>query len=407
MAQVRDGKETYEVIRLGSWGGNSAVDAFGRQRMSEPFTLLDSTLRYSKQTELWDEALTGSATTNYLVNESSLELKTTTASGDIAHRQTKRYLPYEPGKSQRVECSFVMNRPIAGLKQQVGYFDSENGVFLQSNGTAVQIVRRSYVTGSTVDVAVNQADWNLDKLDGTGDSGLVLDVTKANILIMDLEWLGVGGVRIGFVIDNRIVYAHHFKNANNLSTVYMTTATLPVAYRIENTGAIASPATLKQIACTVISEGGYNMEGQKYPALTVPTLKACGTTETLCAAIRLKAGRTKNVVFPTAVSAVSDSNAPFEWKIRLNPTLTGGSWTDAANGRGNVEVNTTATFSGGTIIGSGYVSGGSGVDFPEGRGILNALGVTIGGVSDVLVITVVGSKANAEALANIHWSELY
>ena len=156
---------------------SGALDAFGRQRFSQPFTLFDSMLRYSKRTDLWDEAVVSGGTTNYLTNESSLELKTTVASGDTVLRRSRRHLPYQPGKSLMIMASFVGNAPIAGLVQEVGYFDDDNGIILRANGTSVQFVVRSSATGTIQENVVSQAEWNIDSLPA-------LDFTKANIFLV-------------------------------------------------------------------------------------------------------------------------------------------------------------------------------------------------------------------------------
>jgi hypothetical protein len=147
-------------------------------------------------------------------------------------------MSYQPGKSLLNLNTFVMNAQESGLEQRVGMFDANNGIFFEDTGTAYQIVRRSYTSGSSVDDPILQSAWNGDKLDGTGASGYTLDPTKATIMFADYEWLGMGAVRIGFVIDGRFIVAHTFKNANDLTTVYMQTANLPIRYEIETTGTI-------------------------------------------------------------------------------------------------------------------------------------------------------------------------
>jgi len=239
----------------------ASVDAFGRLRVSNPYTLFDSQNRYQKDTQ-FNETLTGSGTSTYVANESSVDLAVTTASGDKVVRQTNRVFPYQPGKSLEVLATFVMNAGKTNLRQRVGYFNTDNGVFFQVSGTTNSFVLRTNTSGTPSDVrTVNQADWNGDKLDGTGASGLTLDITKAQILYMDFEWLGVGSVRCGFIINGQIIICHTFNNANDIDKVYMTTAILPIRYEIENTGAAASASTLTQICSSVISEGGYDRNG--------------------------------------------------------------------------------------------------------------------------------------------------
>src|SRR5210317_2037092 len=218
-----------EPTVIGGGDGSTAYDAFGRLRVSEPFTIYDSTNVLSKN-NLFDESLTGSGTVTYTSNKSTVNLNVTTASGDKVIRQSKRVMSYQPGKSLLNLNTFVMNAQESGLKQRVGMFDANNGIFFEDTGTGYQIVRRTYVTGSAVDTDVSQASWNGDKLDGTGASSYTLDPTKATIMFTDYEWLGMGSVRVGFIIDGKYIVAHTFLNSNNLDTVYMQTANLPIRY---------------------------------------------------------------------------------------------------------------------------------------------------------------------------------
>jgi hypothetical protein len=409
MAQVRRGGEQFETTieadhrgQLIQKGPDSGmVDAFGRQRFSEPFTLFDSMLRYSKRTDQWDEAVVGSGSTNYLVNESSLELKTTVASGDTALRRTRKHFPYQPGKSIMVLASFVGNTPMAGLVQEVGYFDDDNGVILRANGEQIELAVRSFTTGSAQETVVPQSAWNIDTLPS-------FDFSKANILIADLEWLGVGRVRMGFVIDGEIIYCHEFNHANNIDSVYMTSAILPLSYRIYNFSSIAAPARLKQICSSVVSEGGYQPTGPIYIAGKGVAGFAAISSETMVAAIRMASGRTDNVIIPAQIDVSlggnPSANAVAQWRLRLNPTISG-TWLDATNGRGNVQTMSTGTFSGGTVIGAGLVASRSAIEFDPESGLALSLGQTIDGISDVIALTIECSTSqNATGL--LGWREV-
>ena len=213
--------------------GGTGADAFGRLRVSNPFTLFDSQNRYQKDNQFAESTATG-GTVTYTLNESTVNLNVTTSSGSETIRQSYRVMPYQPGKGLLVLATFVMNNGLDGLRQRVGYFNTDNGVFFQKDGTTNSFVLRTNTSGTPSDArTVNQADWNGDKLDGTGDSGITLDTSKAQILWMDFEWLGVGSVRCGFIIDGQYIVCHTFNNANDLNKVYMTTAILPMRYEIK------------------------------------------------------------------------------------------------------------------------------------------------------------------------------
>jgi hypothetical protein len=409
MGQVIRGGEQFETAIQADHRGqllqqgpdSGALDAFGRQRFSQPFTLFESMLRYTKRTDLWDEAVVASGTTNYLANESSLELKTTVASGDTVLRRSRRHFPYQPGKSLMFMASFVGNAPIAGLVQEVGYFDDDNGIILRANSTSIQFVVRSRSTGTIQEDIVNQAQWNIDSFSG-------LDFTKANIFVADLEWLGVGRVRCGFVVDGEIRYCHEFNHANNIDKVYMTSAILPVSYRLHNSSTIASPAVFKQICTSVMSEGGFQPTGPIY--VTGRGASGLGTisSETMVAAIRMASGRTDNVIVPAQVDASvggnPSANTVAQWRLRLNPTVSG-TWLSADNGRGNVQVMSSGTFSGGTVIGAGLVASRSSIEFDPESGLNLSLGQAIDGTSDILVLTLQCNPAE-DATGLIGWREV-
>ncbi len=364
-------------------------DAFGRLRTSMPFTLFDSQNRYSKDPQ-FDESLSGSATCTHLANESSVAMNVTTASGDEVVRQSKRVFPYQPGKSLLIMTTFAMAAGAANLRQRVGYFNANNGVFLQQNNNALSLIIRTYTSGSPSDArAVAQADWNGDKLDGSGASGITLNVTKTQIFFIDLEWLGVGTVRCGFIIDGEYIVAHTFNNANSLSSVYMQTAILPVRYEITTTGTVAAAKTLKQICSTVISEGGYEQKSAlTWARQTTPTT-GVGTSFVPLVSIRLKSANLGAIVIPNGFSFMPTSASDyFEVALIKNATLTGASYASIST---NVEYDIAATaMTGGNIVRSDFTSSGvlSGnpVNDPSSYNFDSQIGVTIGGTSDVYTL---------------------
>lgn len=377
-----------QPVNVQLYGG--AIDAFGRARSSAPYTLFDSQNRYAKNDYFSETTATG-GTVTYDANSSTVSLNVTASSGSEVVRQTYRSFSYQPGKSLLVMNTFVMPTASANQRIRIGYFNTQNGVFIERDGSDVYITRRTYVTGTAVDNRVAQADWNGDKLDGTGDSGFTLDLTKAQIFWEDFEWLGVGAVRCGFVIDGQLITCHTFKNANSLTSVYMTTAILPVRYEITNTGA-SSIAALKQICSTVISEGGYEKKVVLDVARMTTVNATVSTTLVPLVSIRLASGRTGAVVIPDGYSVLgTGAGAEFEVVLIKNPTLTGASW--VASSSANVEQDISATaLTGGTIVRSSFTSSGAQVaGSVETGGDYNwdmQLGATIGGTSDIYTLAV-------------------
>jgi len=400
-----------EPTVIGGGDGSTAYDAFGRLRVSNPLTIFDSKNVMSKN-DLFDEDLTASGTVTYTANKSTVNLNVTTASGDKVIRQSKRVMSYQPGKSLLILNTFVMNTPEADLKQKVGTFDANNGIFFYADGTTLKIVRRTYVTGSAVDTEISQSSWNGDKLDGSGASGYTLNVDKATILFTDYEWLGMGAVRVGFVIDGKFITAHTFLNANDLTTVYMQTANLPIRYEIETTGTISGAAVLQQVCSTAMIEGGYAPEGLRQSIGTASlggvNLTTAGTYYNL-ATIRIKSGRPYAVIIPIDIAASAISNSDFQIELRLNATpSTAFSYTSYSD---NVEYDLTGTttITGGTVVGQAYLSGkgANNLQFAQdGFNFAYQLGQTIAGASDTITLCAKGASNGDDICGTLKWVDL-
>lgn len=387
--------------------GGTNVDAFGRIRASQPYTLFDSQNRYAADTQ-FSTTITGTGNTTFQNDQSVLDLTVSSSGTGSVTRQTYRKFPYQPGKGLLVLATFAMTTPVASLVQQVGYFNTQNGVFFQANGTNIQFVLRSYVTGSVVNTSVNQANWNGDKLNGEGASGLTLDVTKAQILWMDFEWLGVGSVRCGFIINGQYIVCHTFNNANIVSTTYMTTAILPITYAIDST-TVARNATLKQICSTVISEGGYEQYSRGYIARRTTILTGITTTFVPLVTVALEDGTTTGVsmtgavVLPSRVQVFPVANQNYEIALIQNATLTGATYSNLSNAQGTGTIaSTTLTISAMT---SGAFAAGQRI-FASGFGdrfIKKQLTGTTGGVGTYELSSsgTLGAPTTVIAIGNI------
>jgi len=336
-----------------------AIDAFGRQRVSSPLTLFDSSHRY-KDNGLWATSTASGGAAVFSTNEGLVNLNVNTTNGSQVLRETLKVFSYQPGKSLLVFNTFVMAPAQTNLRQRVGYFGTDNGIYLQLNNQTLSFVERSIVTGIVTESVVNQSAWNVDTLDGNGPSGVVLDITKAQILFMDIEWLGEGTVRVGFIIDGVFLLCHKFNHANLVTSTYITTASLPIRYEITNTGVTANSSTLKQVCSTAISEGGYELRGGQQavgtPITTPRTFAAAGTFYPMVG-IRLKSTRLDGIAILTAVSILGLGNGKnYAWRVIQGATITGGAWVSAGVDS-SVEYNLTGTSAaGGRVLAQGYVN---------------------------------------------------
>ncbi len=334
-------------------------DAFGRVRTSSPLTLFDSSHRYHDN-GLWSTSTATGGTSTFDASAGLVNLAVTTSSGSSVIRETTKCFSYQPGKSLLVMSTFTLNPAKTNLRQRIGYYGADNGMYLELNNTTLSFVERSSSTGSLLETRVAQSDWNIDPLNGTGPSNLTLDPTKSQILWMDIEWLGLGTVRMGFIINGKFVHCHSFHHANIITSTYITTASLPLRYEITNTAATASASTLKQVCSTVLSEGGYELRGLQQaigtPINTPASLATVGTYYPVIS-LRLKSTALDAIVILTAISILgTTTNTNYNWRVVASPTTTGGTWVSAGT-NSSVEYNLTGTATtGGRILAQGYFS---------------------------------------------------
>jgi hypothetical protein len=341
---------------------NMASDAFGRTRTSSPLTMFDSSHRYADN-NLWATLTGGSvsaaASAAFIQNEGLISMRIDSLSGTKLYRETTKVFSYQPGKSLQNLNTFVFNPAKTNLRQRVGYFGTDNGIYLELDENTLYMVERSITSGALSATRIPQSAWNVDKLDGSGPSGIVLDITKAQIFFMDIEWLGLGTVRTGFVINGQFVPCHYFHHANLKPTTYITTASLPIRYEIENKGATSGPSELKQVCSSVLSEGGYELRGyQQAVGTSITAPKQLPTAGVLVpvATIRLKPSRLDAIVILTAISVMGIDTGIYQWSVIAGGTTTGGSenWINASV-NGSVQYKLDATgITGGRTLATGY-----------------------------------------------------
>jgi hypothetical protein len=420
---LNDGKTIFEVAMLADQYGNlvgaanptgTAIDAFGRARISNPLTLFDSSNRY-RDNGLWATSNSAGTTYEFNANSGLIELNVTTSANAEIIRETTKVFAYQPGKSLLILNTFVFNEAKTNLRQRVGYFGAQNGYFLEQNGTDIYLVERSYVNGSVNEIKISKSNWNMDTLDGTGPSLITLNLSKAQIFWIDIEWLGVGTVRCGFIINGKMIHCHSFHHANINNLTYITTASLPLRYEIKNIEVTSSNSSMKQICSSVVSEGGYELHGQQQSVGTAitnaKTLTTAGTFYPVVS-IRLKSTAMDAIVILSAVSLLgAGNNINYNWCIIEDATVTTVSWTDAgANSSVEYTISGTA-ITGGKILASGYFNSSTQSSIPIQilRDILfrfqlqrNSLANTV----STLSIAVAAGTDNSNIFGSLDWEEI-
>lgn len=381
----------------------TSFDSFGRFRVSTPTTLFDSKQIFDKAPLFWDEAITnvsGNATSVHSTTNAATTMHV--ESGDTIIRQTYERFNYQPGKSQLILMTGVLGEPVANSVGRIGYFDGLDGIFIERNGTVLRWVIRK----NGVDNAVDQVDWSEDPLDGSGASGFDYDPTKAIIFIIDFEWLGVGQVRCGMVIQGKIIYAHHFNHSNLVTSVYMRSPNLTLRYELSSDGATSE---LVHICSTVMVEGGLEPLGVTR-ARSVPQRTGLATGVTYAfMGIRLKSTHFGLTIQQLGLSVFSSTNSSLRWRLLIRPTFNGPgfTWTDESNSglQYAAAVDANTLLDEGTVLDLGYMSAQIRLTVSA---IDNALrpGASIAGVPDELWLVVTPITNNVSCQGGLSWREL-
>jgi len=400
-----EGKKYYRPFKNTDFAGGAAgTDAFGRQRVSNPEAIFNSKQIFDNQPLYWDDIqYSGSGTSStHSTNTASsiLAVSATTAGKRI--RQTYMRFNYQPSKSQLINITGVLTNSGGGtgIVCEMGIFDDNNGLFLRKSGNTISLVKRSSVTGSPVDTVTTRSNWSLDPMDGSGPSQVNLDFTKAQILVIDFEWLGIGRVRYGFNVDGITYYCHEINNANNIDSVYMSTPNLPLRYSIENTGAGAA-SSIECICGAIISEGGKEEVGtNRYISTNTTAITATKFFTNAVLAFRLKSANVGCTIDITDISTLIDTNDSYEWVLNFNPSgINNLSFTSLPNSSIEYCVAPNEThISGGYNVIGGYAQAKTEANGDPFKALLK-LGASITGKRDVLVL---GCRPLGTSNANVY-----
>ena len=345
-----------------------AVDAVGRVRMSQAYYLFNSLSAYDAEPLIWQTMVSGAgATATWNTANRSVILALANVTGYVI-RQTYQYISYQAGRSQLITMTGISGEGVANVTKRWGLFDARNGVGFAVTGAGVRQVFDRYNGG---DASVNQSNWNLDKLDGTGPSGVNLDFTKEQFCVIDFAWQGVAPIRYGFLLNGGVVYCHRDDHTNLITHPWSQTAFLPLRYELISTA--NATAQTEQMCTAVSSEGGtFSSPGSLFAGgRTIAQAISTAGAEVPLVAIRpaVTYGTLPNRIFiiPRAYDVIGVSGA-IGYRVLYYPPgsadpITGGAWA-AMNANSATEINiggTALSLTGAIEIDSGYVgtSGGS------------------------------------------------
>ena len=407
-------RSLFEVFNIADHWGNQTdwrpqFSNSNRLKVAPYQTVFFNTFQYGKETDVWDERVVGVGTATHNVNASNVILQVGSTAGSKVIRQTKQVMRYIPGRSATLAFAIRLEQPQVGIRRRFGLFDEYNGTFFEDDGGTYSYVIRSTTTGITTETRVTRENWNGEKFDGNGWTGVTADPTKQQMISINYEWYGAGIVQFNWLMKNETIHSHTFDNSNTNNTVWCSTPFLPIRCEIENVTGVAGTHYLYQGSNSLIQEG----EPEKLGTLLSISNPITGTTMASAntfypiISLRLKSNNLTGIMLLRSLQAATNDNTNVYWRLIENATLTGANWVNHPDPNSFLQYDTTATaLSGGTTLLNGFVvGGGSQLIAVDDKASLQLGRSGIGTISDTYTLACASPNTNKAALAVLNWIE--
>jgi hypothetical protein len=414
-----------DINPLPTYLQNIEVTGKGRLKVSTPETIFFNTFQYGIETDVWDTRVSVGATAYWDYTISGVGMSVTSSAGSEVIRQTRNVMRYIPGRPAELAFAVRLEPPKSGVRRRFGLFDGKDGFYFEDDGGdyACVIINSDGASGIITE-RYTRSEWNGDKLDGNGPSGIVASPSAQQMIVMEYEWYGAGQIKFHFEINGKVHTIHTISTGNRLPYPWCKTPFLPIRLEIKNTtGVSTGPHYLYQGSNSLVSEGFTDKSGIAQNVGTAVTGRILPAAQTYypLLSIRLKSTSLTGIVLPTFFQTASLYQASpsqnstvisLAYKFIRNATLTGGTWVDMPDENAFTQYNRTATGIGtdGIDLDSGFIiqgSGGTGIrldkdtQYQIGRS-------GIGTISDTLTLAVAVLDAgvtNAVAYGSMTWIE--
>jgi hypothetical protein len=407
-------RSLFEVYNIADHWGNQTdwrpQFSNNNRLKTAPFqTVFFNTFQYGKESDVWDERVVGVGTATWNQYASNVIMQVGVTTGSKVIRQTKNVMRYIPGRPATLAFAIRLEAPQVGIRRRFGLFDDSNGVYFEDDGGTYSYVIRTSTSGITTEIRVGRDDWNGEKFDGNGYTGVIADPTKQQMVSFNYEWYGAGTVDVSWLMKGETIKSHTFDNSNTNNNVWCSTPFLPIRCEIENITGVAGTHYLYQGSNSLIQEGNTDKLGtlvSQTTAITGKTMPASNTFYPIIS-LRLKSDNLSAVLLLRSLQAVTNDNTNIYWKLIENGTLTNPTWVNHSDPDSFTQYDLSATaISGGRTILAGFtVAGGSTLNEIDRLADLQLGRSGIGTVSDIFTLACASPNTNKAALAVLNWIE--
>lgn len=412
MAQIYTPPRTIEAISsFNEFAGN--INNLGYQKISQTIEQFSNKAAYDAGEQFWVSIENTNGSVVFNPDQSTRTLQIGSGVSDVISSQTKQAFVYLSGNVHRFTNALLPNLQV-GAGCEFGIFDDKNGCFLrierEASGYKFYAVRRSNTTGTPVDYVVPQEDFNVDTLDGTGQSGVTIDVSKIQMWHVEFSWYGGGGIAYGCEIDRKIVHFHWEGAGNRLDEFIFGDPDLPCRFRLYNKQATAGNSQISLGGLFVGIDGSFFQRKGYRRSWLRPLLNVSNGNTYVLASLKPK---------PTFKGKINRSYLQLEeifvfgtavgyYYLVLNGSLTNTNWIDVNTQESTVMYDQSATsLTGGIVLYANGLSsdkGGNQTNTVETKDPLT--NYSDGSGSDVISIVFV-CTGNGNVATGFNWLEYY
>jgi len=381
-----------------------------RRKISTSRQIFFNTYQYNKDPQIWDEAVTGTASSTFSKFAAGVFLEVGNTAGDEIVRQTRNVIQYIPGRSNEVTFAVKLNPFEEGVRKRFGVFDEFNGTYFEKGVDDYYLVIRKNTPNGIIEERIARADWNVDPFDGTGPSQLAFQEDKIQMFSLEYEWYGVGVVEYKVIFDNNAYPLHRFNSANINEVPWSNTPFVPVRFELTNVAGTPGTHQILTGSVAVSSEGDVGPLGREQN-ITTPLAGVSTSTANVfrpVLSIRLKPDRLNGVVIPIEFQTATLDNTGLFYRVMRDVDLTGADW-QSVDDNSFVEYDHAATaFTDGKAIQTGFVSPnnqGLIIQFPKET--IRQLGRNdMGTTSQTFTLLAATTQANKDVFGSLSWVEI-
>ena len=381
-----------------------------RRKISTSRQIFFNTYQYNKDPQIWDEAVTGTASSTFSEFAGGVFLEVGNTAGDEIVRQTRNVIQYIPGRSNEVTFAVRLNPFEEGVRKRFGVFNEFNGTYFEKGVDDYYLVIRRNTPNGIIEERIARADWNVDRFDGTGPSQQAFQEDKIQMFSLEYEWYGAGVVEYKVIFDNNAYPLHRFNSANINELPWSNTPFVPVRFELTNIAGTPGTHQILTGSIAVSSEGDEGPLGREQN-ITTPLAGVKTSTARVfrpVLSIRLKPDRLNGVVIPIEFQTATLDNTGLFYRVMRDVELTGADW-QSVDDNSFVEYDHAATnFTDGKAIQTGFVSpNNQGIVFSFPENTIRQLGRNdMGTTAQTFTLLAATVQANKDVFASLSWVEI-